>query len=122
MSSRQERCISDSPCRLSLPGASLPGTFHLYSLTDAEATRASAHKVQHAVVIGGSFIGLEVAASLRQRGLAVTLIERGVLLNTLHNQARSSFFKRAFEAQGVEDVSYPPLDVYNRQHPRLRGT
>ena len=93
-----------SPCRLSLPGAALPGIFHLYSLTDAESIRSSAHKGRHAVVIGGSFIGLEVAASLRQRGLAVTLIERGVLLNKLHNPEMSSFFKRAFEAQGVEVI------------------
>lgn len=93
-----------SPRRLSLPGSALPGVFYLRSLDDAEAIRASAQKARRAVVIGGSFIGLEAAASLRQKGIEVTLLERGVLLGKLHMPEVSSFFQRAFATHGVEVV------------------
>ena len=93
-----------SPKRLSLPGAPLPGVFYLRSLDDAEAIRASAQKARRAVVIGGSFIGLEVAASLRQKGIEVTLLERSVLLGKLDMSGVSSFFQRGFEKHGVEVI------------------
>lgn len=93
-----------SPRRLSLPGAALPGVFYLRSLDDAEAIRASAQKARRAVVIGGSFIGLEVAASLRQKGVDVTLLERGALLGKLHMPEVSSFFQRGFAKHRVEVI------------------
>lgn len=93
-----------SPRRLSLPGAALPGVFYLRSLEDAEAIRASAQKARRAVVIGGSFIGLEAAASLRQRGLDVTLLERHELLGKLHMRDVSSFFQGVFGEHGVHVI------------------
>jgi 3-phenylpropionate/trans-cinnamate dioxygenase ferredoxin reductase component len=66
-----------SPRRLHVPGAELEGVYSLRTLRDSQAIRSAAGSAEHAVVVGGGFIGMEVAASLRQLGLAVTLIHLG---------------------------------------------
>ncbi len=63
------------PIRLTMPGANLPGVYYLRTLDDAAAIAAHATKGSWAVLIGAGFIGLEVAASLTQRGVQVTVIE-----------------------------------------------
>lgn len=63
------------PVRLTLPGANLPGIHYLRTLDDAAAIMVHAAKGSRAVLIGAGFIGLEVAASLTQRGVQVTVIE-----------------------------------------------
>jgi apoptosis-inducing factor 3 len=61
------------PVRLAVPGADLPQVHYLRTLADCRALIAKATASPRAVVIGASFIGLEVAASLRARGLRVTV-------------------------------------------------
>jgi 3-phenylpropionate/trans-cinnamate dioxygenase ferredoxin reductase component len=61
--------------RLEAPGLDLDGVFDLRTAADAERIRAAAADASHAVIVGMGFIGSEVAASLRQRGLPVTVIE-----------------------------------------------
>ena len=56
------------------PGANLENVFTLRRRTDAEAIIAAAGKAEKAVVIGASFIGMEVAAALQLRGLTVTIV------------------------------------------------
>jgi 3-phenylpropionate/trans-cinnamate dioxygenase ferredoxin reductase subunit len=63
-----------SPIRLELPGASLPHVFVLRSEADARALATAAEHARKIVVIGASFIGLEAAAALRERGLAVDVV------------------------------------------------
>lgn len=63
--------------RLELPGADLPGIHYLRTVADCEAIKADAVAGRRAVVVGMSFIGSEVAASLTQLGVHVTAIFPG---------------------------------------------
>ena len=62
------------PLRLTLPGSDLPQIHYLRTLADSRALIAKAAESRRAIVIGASFIGLEVAASLRARGLEVRVV------------------------------------------------
>lgn len=63
------------PVRLNIPGADLPGVHYLRRIEDSIAIAADAKAGAKAVVVGAGFIGLEVAASLTQRGVQVTVVE-----------------------------------------------
>jgi NADPH-dependent 2,4-dienoyl-CoA reductase/sulfur reductase-like enzyme/nitrite reductase/ring-hydroxylating ferredoxin subunit len=62
------------PVKLPIPGANQPHVHTLRSLADSRAIIASASKAKRAIVIGASFIGLEVAASLRARDIEVHVV------------------------------------------------
>jgi 3-phenylpropionate/trans-cinnamate dioxygenase ferredoxin reductase component len=63
--------------RLNVPGAGLPGIHYLRTVDECEAIKSEAIAGRHAVVVGMSFIGSEVAASLTQLGVHVTAIFPG---------------------------------------------
>jgi len=92
------------PVRLDIPGADLPHVRYLRTLADSRALVAAALVAKRAVVIGASFIGLEVAASLRSRdidvqvvGTEATLMEKvlgskvGEYLRSLHEKHDVAF-------------------------------
>jgi NADPH-dependent 2,4-dienoyl-CoA reductase/sulfur reductase-like enzyme/nitrite reductase/ring-hydroxylating ferredoxin subunit len=62
------------PVRLALPGGDLPHVHYLRTFADSRALVAGARAAKQALVIGASFIGLEVAASLRARNLEVHVV------------------------------------------------
>ncbi len=62
------------PVKPPVPGADLPHVFTLRSLADSRAIIARTANAQSAVVLGSGFIGLEAAAALRTRGLAVHIV------------------------------------------------
>jgi len=64
------------PVRLDTPGFDRIGVFALRTQADADAIVAAAGSARSAVLIGAGFIGLEVAAALRARGLAVHVVAR----------------------------------------------
>jgi NADPH-dependent 2,4-dienoyl-CoA reductase/sulfur reductase-like enzyme len=102
------------PVRLDLPGGDLPHVHYLRTLADSRAIVAQVEKlkaaaaasgasgVPRAVVLGGSFIGLEVAASLRARQLEVTVVERGeVPLARAMGREIGAFVRSIHEEHGV---------------------
>jgi len=65
------------PVRPELPGIDLPGIFTLRNLEDADRLRQwiQGRRAERALVVGGGFIGLEMAENLHRRGIHVTLLE-----------------------------------------------
>jgi 3-phenylpropionate/trans-cinnamate dioxygenase ferredoxin reductase subunit len=61
--------------RPNLPGIELRGVHQLRTLADADALRAHAARARVAVIVGQGFIGCEVAATLRSRGMDVTMVD-----------------------------------------------
>jgi len=87
--------------RLGLDGADLPGVFMLRTAEDAEALREALLKAERLVVVGGGFIGLEVAATARARGAEVTVLEAAPrLMGRVVSPAISDFFLAAHRAMG----------------------
>ena len=93
------------PRRLDVAGADLAGVFSLRSVEDATAIRERAAQIRDAVVVGSGFIGMEVAASLTELGLDVTLVSRDVdLFAQLRSPEISEHLVRLYRHRGVEII------------------
>ncbi|HEX6886504.1 MAG TPA: NAD(P)/FAD-dependent oxidoreductase, partial [Candidatus Nanopelagicales bacterium] len=65
-----------SPRQLAVPGADLPGVHCLRTLDDSDRLKQGLARASRVVIIGGGWIGLEVAAAARQAGVEVTVLEQ----------------------------------------------
>lgn len=100
-------CTGAQPRRLSLPGATLSGVLTLKTVEDAVALSAALEVCQQTdrplVVIGGGFIGLEVAATARKRGVEVTVLEgQGRLMSRVVAPLVSDAVRVLHESHGVQ--------------------
>ena len=90
------------PRSLDIEGASLPHVYKLRTLADSNAIIARAQQARKCAVIGCGFIGLEVAASLRHRGLEVSVIAQDAIpLGKIFGPEFGSFIQRLHEQHGV---------------------
>jgi NADPH-dependent 2,4-dienoyl-CoA reductase/sulfur reductase-like enzyme/nitrite reductase/ring-hydroxylating ferredoxin subunit len=90
------------PNRLTVPGADAAHVFTLRTLADSRAIIAKAGGARRAVVIGASFIGLEVAASLRARGLDVQVVGPDKMpLGRVLGDAVGALVRKVHEEHGV---------------------
>jgi apoptosis-inducing factor 3 len=91
-----------TPVRLPLEGASPAQTFYLRSFADSKAIIAKAASARQVVVVGASFIGLEVAASLRARGIAVHVVAPDkVPMEKILGAKVGAFVRSLHESHGV---------------------
>jgi NADPH-dependent 2,4-dienoyl-CoA reductase/sulfur reductase-like enzyme/predicted acylesterase/phospholipase RssA len=89
--------------RLAVPGAHLRGIHYLRNVNDALSLYESILHARRAVVIGASFLGMELAAALVTRGVATTLIAREDLVyEKLCSPEASGFFAEYFRQRNVE--------------------
>src|SRR5690606_18639388 len=87
---------------LPVPGADLAGVHYLRTLTDVDGIRASLTPGARLAVVGGGYIGLEVAASARKLGHEVTLVEAlDRVLARVTSPVVSRFFESKHTAEGV---------------------
>jgi apoptosis-inducing factor 3 len=89
------------PVRLPIPGADSGTVHYLRSFADSRAIVERAQSAKDAVVVGASFIGLEVAASLRTRGIAVDVVADHLPLERVMGAELGRFIKSVHEAHGV---------------------
>ena len=89
--------------KLPVAGAELGQVLELRTAADADRIKAALQPGRRLAIIGGGYIGLEVAASARALGLDVTVIERETrLLARVASAELSRFYERVHVAQGVE--------------------
>lgn len=96
-------CMGGRARQLIVPGADLPGVFVLRSLDDACAIGSQLAPGNKLVAIGGGWIGLEVAATARLKGLNTTIVESEARLcaRTVPSQA-STFLQDMHQRQGTQ--------------------
>jgi len=88
--------------KLDCPGKDLREVFYLRSLGDSRKIRSSAETAKKAVVLGGGFIGMEVAAVLAQKNIETTLVLRETRVwSRVFTVAMSEFFERYYKSRGV---------------------
>ena len=89
--------------RLPIEGTDLEGVHYLRGITDVQAIRADMQNKKNAVIIGAGYIGLEVAAVLRQQGLGVTVVEMADrVMSRVVSPEISDFYQIQHTEQGVK--------------------
>jgi len=91
--------------KLPIDGADLPSVFYLRDMADVTAIKGAMTSATRAVIIGGGYIGLETAASLKKLGLDVTVLEAMPrILQRVTAPELSEFYKRIHSEEGVRIV------------------
>lgn len=89
------------PRQLEVPGKELQNVFTLRSFTDTEQILSAAQQASRAVVVGSSFIGMEAASGLTQRGVAVTVVSPSLPFKKILGEEIGQIFQQVHEENGV---------------------
>ena len=89
------------PNRPPLPGIDLPGIYLLRTIPDSHKIKAAAAKARHALILGGGFIGLEMAENLAGLGIEVTLLELADQLLPPLDPEMAGYATERLQAHGV---------------------
>jgi 3-phenylpropionate/trans-cinnamate dioxygenase ferredoxin reductase subunit len=101
------------PRKLDVAGGELPGIHYLRDLDDSDAIAARLEAGGHVAVIGAGWIGAEVAASARQKGLEVTLIEHAdVPLERVLGREVGGIYAEIHRDQGVELLTGQGVEAF----------
>ncbi len=92
--------------KIEIPGSELNGIHYLRSAADAQAIKYDAQNAKNAVIIGGGYIGLELAASLKKAGINVTVLEMAPrVLARVAAVEVAEFYARVHREEGVSIVT-----------------
>lgn len=98
--------------KLVIPGSDLPGIHYLRTLDDAAAIGAAFTTAKRVAIIGGGFIGMELASTARSRGLEVTVLEREPeLMARVMPAALGRAFRTLAERHGVDVRLSTPVEA-----------
>jgi 3-phenylpropionate/trans-cinnamate dioxygenase ferredoxin reductase component len=101
------------PRRLQVPGADLDGIYYLRTLADCDLLRARLDTGGRAVVVGAGWIGSEFAASARQRGLEVTVLDPQELPNErIFGSDIGAFYRDVHQQHGITLLLGDGLDSF----------
>lgn len=110
------------PRRLNLPGEELEGISVLRSLDDAQQLKAVIKAGKPLAIVGGGYIGLEVAAAARERGVDVTVIEReDRILARVASPSLSQQLTKMHEERGTQVVTGAQTVGYQCDMGRVGG-
>ena len=85
-----------------IPGGELVGVAYLRTLDDAQSLKSLLSEAANVVVLGGGYIGLEVASVVRDAGLSVTVLEmQPRILSRVATASLSGFYQKLHEERGV---------------------
>jgi 3-phenylpropionate/trans-cinnamate dioxygenase ferredoxin reductase subunit len=98
---------------LRVEGAENEGIHYLRAFGNSDAIRADAEAAEHVVLIGGSYIGTEVAASLTAKGARCTIVMmEEVALSRVFGEEAGRWFQRKLESNGVEFYGGEELQAF----------
>jgi 3-phenylpropionate/trans-cinnamate dioxygenase ferredoxin reductase subunit len=110
------------PRRLNAPGSDLAGLYYLRTLADAEELKPVLKSSARIVIVGAGYIGLEVAAVMRQAGHEVTVIEAADRpLARVATPLLSQYFETAHCAAGVRFRFRTSVSGFSGDHGELRA-
>ncbi len=88
---------------LDIPGSNLKNVFYLRTIEDSEAVKEAMQTAKNVVVIGGGFIGCELASSFTKKGIKTTIIEVGSkILGRVFDEETAVWVQNYFEKKGVK--------------------
>jgi 3-phenylpropionate/trans-cinnamate dioxygenase ferredoxin reductase subunit len=98
---------------LRVEGAELEGIHYLRAFGNSDAIREEAQAAEHVVLIGGSYIGCEVAASLTAKGAKCTIVMmEEVALSRTFGEEAGRWFHELLESKGIEIIGGQELEAF----------
>ncbi len=92
--------------KIDLPGSDLPGIHYLRTASDAQAITHDCQSAKSAIIVGGGYIGLELAASFKKAGMQVTVLEMAPrVLARVAAAEVAQFYTRVHTEEGVNIVT-----------------
>ncbi len=111
------------PRRLDCPGSDNPNIYYLRNIRDAEALRARFQPGARLTIVGGGYVGLEVASIAIKRGLSVTLLEFAPrVLSRVACSELASFYEQVHREAGVEIITGTAIGSVESGEAGLRVT
>ena len=103
--------------RLSIPGSDLKGVFYLRTINDANKILKAMQEAKNVVIIGGGFIGCELASSFTKKNISSTIIELGPkILGRAFDQDTAGWLDGYFTKKGVKIMtSTTPTEIIGNE-------